>query len=534
MANTNQNMILTSAATVHNQRRWSASIYPDFAVICSYLKLFSSYCKLAQLQIEILDRGFLALHSGSNQGKCQFVLQINTSLSADDEDAQYAVDVHVKLLRAIGINVAPNGNSWKNKVIALAREYDGEKRVLWEMEEFDYDGFSLKSKIFVTKVLCEAQFDKNLKLKTNIRPFLAKELRQQPIGRDRFGLVYWYQQDEECNLRLYTVEEDDDDSSTWTVVCRNYEQLCSIHEILSDRIQLNPREDARKFVKKSRKRASDDWENDADEPCTACFSCASPATILLCDSCNAGYHMSCLRPPLFVIPDGNFYCPFCDEINLAKNLKDNITKLEYKQRALERASRRMKMNGLDYSNIINLQNDDSTSRRSNRARKEINYNFQEYDDLIDGAIECGQTRKRTIDTESNSETVNKGIDSNIVSANSDIESDSKDEEYDTSQSSPGMVSQESDSKLLCEESDNPVNIATKEEMSDDCLLNISPSMVVDSASPFAQQTVSQDHDYASIPSVSSNSTDIDDGDVYTPTDLELTEEFQEEAIAFLK
>ena len=61
----------------------------------------------------------------------------------------------------------------------------------------------------------------------------------------------------------------------------NYEQLCSTVEVLSDRIQSNPRESARKCIKKSRKRPLDEWESDANEPCTACLSCASPSTVTI-------------------------------------------------------------------------------------------------------------------------------------------------------------------------------------------------------------------------------------------------------------
>lgn len=35
--------------------------------------------------------------------------------------------------------------------------------------------------------------------------------------------------------------------------------------------------------------------------------------ILLCDSCDAEYHMFCLDPPLSSVPKGNWYCPECHE-----------------------------------------------------------------------------------------------------------------------------------------------------------------------------------------------------------------------------
>lgn len=36
--------------------------------------------------------------------------------------------------------------------------------------------------------------------------------------------------------------------------------------------------------------------------------------ILLCDWCDSGYHTACLRPPLMLIPDGEWFCPPCQHV----------------------------------------------------------------------------------------------------------------------------------------------------------------------------------------------------------------------------
>lgn len=36
--------------------------------------------------------------------------------------------------------------------------------------------------------------------------------------------------------------------------------------------------------------------------------------ILLCDWCDSGYHTACLRPPLMIIPDGEWFCPPCQHV----------------------------------------------------------------------------------------------------------------------------------------------------------------------------------------------------------------------------
>eukprot|EP00047_Mylnosiga_fluctuans_P014492 m.38903 g.38903 ORF g.38903 m.38903 type:complete len:1000 (+) comp5537_c0_seq1:133-3132(+) len=49
----------------------------------------------------------------------------------------------------------------------------------------------------------------------------------------------------------------------------------------------------------------------ADEGCTVCGKDTNKAKILLCDQCNGGYHMSCLKPKLTSIPAGDWFCPKC-------------------------------------------------------------------------------------------------------------------------------------------------------------------------------------------------------------------------------
>ncbi|KAK9824700.1 hypothetical protein WJX72_012482 [[Myrmecia] bisecta] len=47
------------------------------------------------------------------------------------------------------------------------------------------------------------------------------------------------------------------------------------------------------------------------EGCCMCWANEDPHRILLCDGCDAGYHIYCLDPPLGEIPAGEWYCPAC-------------------------------------------------------------------------------------------------------------------------------------------------------------------------------------------------------------------------------
>lgn len=47
------------------------------------------------------------------------------------------------------------------------------------------------------------------------------------------------------------------------------------------------------------------------EPCKACGAAGDDDCALLCDSCDAAYHIFCLTPRLEAVPSGEWYCPAC-------------------------------------------------------------------------------------------------------------------------------------------------------------------------------------------------------------------------------
>ena len=71
----------------------------------------------------------------------------------------------------------------------------------------------------------------------------------------------------------------------------------------------------RQRARTSPSRCSDD-DAEAVEA-TVCATCGSaedePGSndILLCDACDAGYHMRCLQPPLEAVPEGDWFCAQC-------------------------------------------------------------------------------------------------------------------------------------------------------------------------------------------------------------------------------
>ena len=63
----------------------------------------------------------------------------------------------------------------------------------------------------------------------------------------------------------------------------------------------------------------DPWQNpafaeDKDQACEVCHDTAAnrrTGPMLLCDSCDSGWHMKCFTPPLKKRPKGDWFCPNC-------------------------------------------------------------------------------------------------------------------------------------------------------------------------------------------------------------------------------
>lgn len=108
-------------------------------------------------------------------------------------------------------------------------------------------------------------------------------------------------------------------------------QTCPIDRLAFDRIVVldhcvrrNIVREVRVDLSKSKKELVLDDEDDVagsvvnEDDVTNCEICNSPDRediMLLCDSCNQGYHMDCLDPPLFAIPVGSWYCDNCIDSN---------------------------------------------------------------------------------------------------------------------------------------------------------------------------------------------------------------------------
>jgi hypothetical protein len=46
--------------------------------------------------------------------------------------------------------------------------------------------------------------------------------------------------------------------------------------------------------------------------------------LLLCEDCNDAYHLECVKPELFSIPDDEWYCPLCEHKRLCDGLIEKL------------------------------------------------------------------------------------------------------------------------------------------------------------------------------------------------------------------
>ncbi|XP_016016981.2 remodeling and spacing factor 1 isoform X2 [Rousettus aegyptiacus] len=189
---------------------------PNFAVVCSFLERYGPLLDLPELPFPELER----------------VLQAPPPDVGNGEVPKELVELHLKLMRKIGKSVT--ADRWEKYLIKICQEFNS--TWAWEMEKKGYLEMSVECKLALLKYLCECQFDDNLKFKNIINEEDADTMRLQPIGRDKDGLMYWYQLDQDHNVRMYIEEQDDQDGSSWKCIVRNRNELAETLALLKAQI----------------------------------------------------------------------------------------------------------------------------------------------------------------------------------------------------------------------------------------------------------------------------------------------------------
>ncbi|XP_059177548.1 uncharacterized protein LOC131956927 isoform X2 [Physella acuta] len=124
---------------------------------------------------------------------------------------------------------------------------------------------------------------------------------------------------------------------------------------------------------RSCKENDEDFVND-DTPCVKCGKYNHPEMILLCDKCDAGYHTACLRPPLMLIPDGDWFCPPCEHSMLVSKLLECLQALDNAKKKKDRLNKRQErlaFVGINISNILQSDRKDGRSERLSKTEDEL-------------------------------------------------------------------------------------------------------------------------------------------------------------------
>uniref|UniRef100_I3JT39 Remodeling and spacing factor 1b, tandem duplicate 1 n=1 Tax=Oreochromis niloticus TaxID=8128 RepID=I3JT39_ORENI len=195
-----------SAATASS----SPGLCPNYAVICSFLERYGALLDLPELTFPQLER----------------YLQDTSSVP------KLLVDLHVKLLRKIGKSVS--ADRWEKYLVKVCQEFN--TTWAWELEQKGYKELTVECKTGILKYLCECQFDDNVKFKTAINDEDPDKMRLQPIGRDKDGQMYWFQLDQDNNVRVYVEEQDDLDGSSWKCIVRDRNDLAEVVALLKTQI----------------------------------------------------------------------------------------------------------------------------------------------------------------------------------------------------------------------------------------------------------------------------------------------------------
>uniref|UniRef100_A0A3B3QRP8 Remodeling and spacing factor 1 n=1 Tax=Paramormyrops kingsleyae TaxID=1676925 RepID=A0A3B3QRP8_9TELE len=189
---------------------------PSFAVVCSFLERYGPALDLPELTFPQMER----------------YLQDTPSPAPLTPFPKLLVELHVKLMRKIGKSVS--ADRWEKYLIKMCQDFN--TTWAWELEKKGYMEMSMESKAGILKYLCECQFDDNLKFKTVVNEEDPDQMRIQPIGRDKDGLMYWFQLDQDHNVRIYVEEQDDLDGSSWRCIVRTRDELAEILELLKAQI----------------------------------------------------------------------------------------------------------------------------------------------------------------------------------------------------------------------------------------------------------------------------------------------------------
>ncbi|CAD5228887.1 unnamed protein product [Bursaphelenchus okinawaensis] len=105
-----------------------------------------------------------------------------------------------------------------------------------ELQMNGFDDLTYSTKISILNTLCCAQFDFNFKFKEILHhTYHVFDMRWGPIGVDKNGVEFFYQEDKDFNIRVFSVDAGDFKADSWELRARTTKELYKlIHNLKSD------------------------------------------------------------------------------------------------------------------------------------------------------------------------------------------------------------------------------------------------------------------------------------------------------------
>ncbi|KAF9433136.1 hypothetical protein BGZ76_009836 [Entomortierella beljakovae] len=142
----------------------------DFAAICQFLHMFHPAFALEDFETEDLEQALV-----------------------DPGSLAYLIDLQARMLRTLTQDRRISFDNW---IKYAQKEFENraqEQNPWLEEDAYNYEGFSLSTKLVILGNLCEWQLDDPERFRLNFKEDeeIAVEWRVDPIGRDSLDRIYW-------------------------------------------------------------------------------------------------------------------------------------------------------------------------------------------------------------------------------------------------------------------------------------------------------------------------------------------------------
>ncbi|TBU55302.1 hypothetical protein BD310DRAFT_785378, partial [Dichomitus squalens] len=67
-----------------------------------------------------------------------------------------------------------------------------------------------------------------------------------------------------------------------------------------------------------------EWQCATCKSCSVCRRKGNEASMLICDFCDRGWHMSCFDPPFREPPEGRWHCPYCPPVGAENFIPEDV------------------------------------------------------------------------------------------------------------------------------------------------------------------------------------------------------------------